>query len=231
MKRLLVILSFVFVMMGGYNQKVRAQVHLTIDSLINFPDTAVIGQAYPIAIRIKNIGNQPYLDPLQVGLIQVQDSAFDFLYFNQNPVTGGLLPNDTLTLYSGGGVLGYVFDSTVFRPGNNVVVVWPYANQSGVIIDSVTTEVYVQYTTGINNYLKEENIKLHPNPFRNELIFSGISSKEIDRVRIFTLLGTKVYDEKFSGSGVELDRLLSGCYLIDVVTTEEKHFYRKIIKE
>lgn len=227
LKRLLAIISFVFVIMGGYNQKAQAQVHLTIDSLINFPDTAVIGQAYPIAIRVKNIGNQPFQGPLQIGLMQ--DSAFTYLYYSNNPANV-IFPNDTLTFYTTNGMLGFVFDSTVFRPGNNVVVVWPYANQSGVIIDSITTNVYVNYTTAIRT-LFYEGIEMYPNPFRNEMVFSGAGSENIDRVRIFTLQGVKVYDEKFIKQVLNSDQLLSGCYLMEVLTKEGTHFYKKIIKE
>ncbi len=228
MKRLLAILSFVFVMMGGYNQKAKAQVHLTIDSLINFPDTAFIGQAYPIAIRIKNTGNQPYQGPLQVGLMQ--DSAFTYLYYNQNPSIV-IFPNDTLTLNTASGMLGFVFDSAVFRPGNNVVVVWPYSTQSSTQVDSLTTQVYVQYTTGIKINLTDVNLQVYPNPFKDKISFTGYNRTDIERVRIISLEGIVLYDKKFFNTSILLNELQTGWYFVDVELREGKHLYRKIIKE
>ncbi len=228
MNRLLAILSFVFVMMGGYNQKAQAQVHLTIDSLINFPDTAFIGQAYPIAIRIKNIGNQPYQGPLQVGLMQ--DSAFTYLYYNQNPSIV-IFPNDTLTLYTANGMLGFVFDSAVFRPGNNVVVVWPYSTQSSTQVDSMTTQVFVQYTTGIKNNLTDVKLQVYPNPFKDKISFTGNIKSDIERVRIISLEGIVIYDKKFLNPSLLLNGLQPGWYMVDVEVREGKHLYCKMIKE
>lgn len=227
MKRLLFTLCFASVLIGAYNNKLSAQVHLRIDSLINFPDTAFIGQGYQVAIRVKNIGNQPYQGPLQIGLMR--DSAFTYLYYSNNS-SNVILPNDTLTL-STNGTFGFIFDSTIFRPGNNVVVVWPYSNQGQVLIDSLTTDVYVNFVTGIKNILFDGNITFFPNPFKDEIAFAGAAKKVIEHVRIFTLQGVVVYDEKVFTKNIKLDWLKSGCYLIDAQTREGKHLYRKIIKE
>lgn len=227
MKRLLLKSFIVIVLMGAYNQNVIAQVHLTIDSLINFPDTALVGQAYPVAIRVKNIGNTPYQGPLQIGLMR--DSLFKYLYFNSNPSVV-LLPNDTLTLYTTNtGIFGFVFDSTVFRAGNNVVVVWPYSNQS-IMFDSLTTQVYVDFTTGVRDLPYDNNFMLYPNPFTDELRISMVDGKPIDRVRIFSLHGVKVYDEKLFSKPLKLDGLKAGCYLMDAETRDGLHLYRKIVK-
>lgn len=217
--------------MGTYNHQAQAQPapHLTIDALINFPDTAFYGQAYPIAIRVKNIGAVPYQGPLQIGLMA--DSAFAYLFYSNNP-TNVILPNDTITLYTtGSGMLGFVFDSSVFRLGNNVVVVWPYSSQGSVLVDSLVTDVYINSTTGVKSISADDNFRLYPNPFKDNIMFDGVNKFDIDRVRIFTLQGVKVYDEKPLTKPIDLNRLNSGCYLMEAKLKNGQRFYRKIIKE
>ena len=229
MKKLPVILLFLFTLVGAYNNNTQAQVLLSIDTLINFPDTAILGQAYPVAIRVRNMGNTPYQGPLQIGL--VSDSAFTYLYFSSNP-TVVILPNDTLTFYTNlNGAQGFVFDSSVFRSGNNVVVVWPYSSQSFVTVDSLTTNVYVRYPTGFRDISFDKGVSLYPNPFENEINLTGAQIIDIERVRIFTLQGVKVVDGKFTNKRMLLDWLKPGCYLLDAEIKNGQHLYRKIIKK
>ena len=228
MKKSLPILLFLITLGGALNNNVQAQVQLRIDSLINFPDTAIIGQAYPVAITVKNVGNTPYQGPLQIALMR--DSVFSYLYFSNNPAVA-ILPNDTLTFYTTlNGMSGFVFDSAVFRPGNNVVVVWPYTNQS-MAVDSLTTTVYVDYATGVNEYAIDDGFKLYPNPFSTQLFFSGRYATEIDRVRILTLEGLIVYDNKMVSNSFYTYSLPQGCYLLKAETKDKKFFYRKIFRQ
>ena len=167
--------------------------------------------------------------PLQIGLMA--DSAFTYLFYSNNP-TNVILPNDTVTLYTtGAGMLGFVFDSSVFRLGNNVVVVWPYSNQGSVLIDSFVTDVYINSTTGVKNISTDDNFHLYPNPFKDKIVFEGVSKFDIDRVRIFTLQGVKMIDEKQLNKLIDLNRLNSGCYLLEAELKNGQYIYRKIVKE
>ena len=228
MKRYKLLLFFFIALMSGYKQKVDAQVHLTIDSLINFPDTALAGQAYPIAIRVKNIGNQPFQGPIQIGLMR--DSLFAYLYYSNNPSTV-IYPNDTLTLYSGNGVFGFAFDSSVFRPGNNVVVVWPLTLQGSVIVDTLSRDVYVNYTTSLNFPDAENSILLIPNPVESAIVVIMPRSICIERVRIFNLQGEIIYEEGKYDSAIAIDSFLPGIYLFEGTLSNGNRFYQKFFKE
>ncbi len=74
-------------------------------------------------------------------------------------------------------------------------------------------------------------IRLYPNPFNDKIVFEGIYISRIDRVRIFSLEGIKMYDEIFLDKSVQLNVLKSGVYLMDIETRNGKHLFRKIIKE
>jgi hypothetical protein len=164
---------------------------------------------------------------LQIGLMN--DSVFTFLYFNSNPAVV-ILPNDTLTLYtSSTGTQGFIFDSTVFRAGNNVVVVWPYSNQS-IVIDSLTTNVYVEFTTGIKDGPGQSNLTIYPNPFGNEIRIEGPGINDIDRVRIFSIQGEIILDKKYDGSPIKSDWVEVGYYLMELKNKNGLSFYKKIMK-
>ena len=162
----------------------KAQVHLTIDSLIGYPDSAIAGQTYFITTLLRNAGTTPFQGTVQIAM-QSQNfnpGAISYLYFSNNPIV--LLQNDTISLSSPN---GYVFDTTYFRPGNNVVVVWPYSTQL-IQIDSTTINLYLKTFSG----LAEAGIipvSLSPVPARDILRIKTGQSAPIEYVRIFDAQG------------------------------------------
>jgi hypothetical protein len=192
----------------------KGQVILGIDTLLNWPDTAISGQAYfPTAI-VSNTGPTPYQGTIQVAFQTQNTSGFvGLLYFNSNPIF--LPPNDTAWLTPQNGL---TFDSLFFRPGNNVVVVWPIASALADI-DTFNTSVFVVTTNSLTE-LEKESILLAPVPAREYLHLKIKQNNPIERVRIFDVSGREIILSSTSESNDTRDFFLgnlpAGTYLIEV---------------
>ena len=205
----------------------RAQVpNLQIAALISFPDTVSTGDHIPVHVIVQNTGNTPYQGPLQVAMAAWGTTTF--LYFNQSPIV--ILPNDTVTLID---TAGFVADSSFFRQGNNVVVVWPYSSQ---LITYTTTTVNVWYndlTVGIKEPQAIEHLQAYPNPVKDQLMIHS-SAELIEGVRIWTVTGQLMQISRHDGEAdvrLSLQDLAPGYYVVELTSTS-KHVSRlKIIVE
>lgn len=179
LKRIFVILALVCCSFAG-----KAQVQLTIDSLIGYPDSAIAGQPYFITTILRNAGSTPFQGTVQIAMQSQNFSpgAISYLYFSNTPIV--LLQNDTVWL---GSPNGYVFDTTFFRPGNNVVVVWPYSTQL-IQVDSTTIDLYLITLTGLAE-AGVVPVSLSPVPARDILTIKTGHSAPIEYVRIFDVKG------------------------------------------
>lgn len=190
-----------------------AQVHLVIDTLFNFPDTAVFFQNNPVAVIVRNSGPTPFQGTLQIG-IQTSNpvGSIGYLYFNNTPIS--ILSNDTVFLQSSN---GFTFDSTLFRPGNNVVVVWPIATQI-IQIDTFHTSIYMLTTSGIQQ-LSEVTLSLAPVPAHDILYFQADEKYFIEYVRIYDEAGRRCpVDNQEEGNGqysILLSGLPAGQYILE----------------
>lgn len=204
------------------SSSLNAQAVLQIDSLIGLPDTAFGGVAYPVSVQVSNTGNAPYQGGIQIA-IQV-DSSFDFLIANALSVL--LLPGDSLLLSN---PAGYIFDSSIFKPGNNVVVVWPYV-PSPASIDTLYTNVF--YVTGSISNVDEypgKTFALYPNPASESVQIKGIGNN-FEYVRIIDTNGRIVYAAPFhSDAPISLDGIPSGVYLFLIENKEGKLLRQKLI--
>ncbi len=223
-KRLLLIM---FLFAGSIAVSRAQSAQLRIISLTNFPDTAFEGVSYQIALNLKNVGATPYQGPLQI-LIQA-DSLIDQLYFSNNS-SFVLLPNDTVTLIANGnGIFGYNFSSQFFRPGNDIVVVWPYTTQLNVLIDTLYTAVYFVPLAGVNEYAAER-FQLYPNPFVNLIHFTLTGNERVEQVRIFDANGRFSALSIPDNNSIDLFSLKEGLYFL-LITTNERVINRKVLKK
>ncbi|CAN5429783.1 hypothetical protein BH11BAC2_BH11BAC2_17310 [soil metagenome] len=225
------ILFFVLLIASGIlgATQARAQgtiIHLDIDTLINFPDSAFNGQIYSDPIVVRNTGNTPYQGTLQIA-VKV-DTNYAFIYFNQNLIT--ILPGDTVQLVPSP---GFTFDSALFRTGNNVVVVWPYSTQA-ITVDTLIKNVYfyANPSIGVGEVSFIKGLKLYPNPANDYL---EVESKEIklEGVRILESNGRLVRQELwYAGEKqrISIAELLAGCYLLEVTSYQHKKTMLKFIK-
>jgi hypothetical protein len=223
------ILSLWILLIGGflYAGQARAQVHLSIDTLVNFPDTAYDGTIAPAYVIVHNYGNTPYQGPLQI-LLQADSLPAQYLNFNSTSIT--ILPFDTAVLSPGGSV--FVFDSAHFRTGNNVVVVWPYSTQSGINIDTFHTQVYFQHVAvGLASHPQIRNLQVYPNPANDFLIICS-PDEELEGVRIMDISGKICRTERFgshSTNRIPLSGLKPGCYLLEAFGGNNKRAMMKLM--
>ncbi|MEP7263732.1 MAG: T9SS type A sorting domain-containing protein [Bacteroidota bacterium] len=224
LKRILIVILLAF---GGISVTQAQSAQLRIMSLINFPDTAYEGISYPVGFNLKNVGASPYQGPLQI--LIMGDSVPDVIYFSNNP-NFVLLPNDTVQLYANpAGSQGYIFTPQFFRPGNDIVVVWPYTTQSTVIVDTLFTAVYFVPLAAVSEYAKEI-AGVYPNPFSGILHIKMDSKESVEQVRIFDSSGRLRKTEKPTENLLDVSYLEAGFYLLEF-RTEKKVLYIKVVKE
>lgn len=215
MKRLLYLIGLLLMLYSG---SLKAQPHLRIKTLQNWPDTAWQNLVLPVGAVVENIGNAAYFGPIQV-ILKTSPTVFSYLYYNTS-FNISLLPGDTVHLFPPS---GYLFDNAVFKPGNNVVVVWPHSAQSNVLIDSSYVAVFFDVNSfqGIENPEGLPDLQIYPNPAaENAWLRSPVVL--VERVRILDLTGRIIHDiDGAHRQEMELPvaDIPSGIYLIEVSGT------------
>ena len=222
MKRLITKYCILFVLLTGL---ANAQPHLRVSSLINWPDTAYQNQVFPVETVVENIGTAVYQAPLQI-VLKADSNVFSYLFYNSTQ-TITILPGDTVHLSMPG---GYLFDSSVFKPGNNVVVVWPFTTQSAAI-DTFQTVVYFNNlgTQGLNDPKPIPGLSIYPNPAQAETYIYSPSSG-LERVRIMDAFGREISTipgNRQHKMNLPLEGLPAGIYLLEIFgTAGDKSIYR-----
>ena len=225
------ILTLWIVLIGGflYPLKSVGQIVLSIDTIINLPDTAYQGLTTSMVIIVRNSGNTPYQGALQVN-IRADSLPTQYLYYSQNP-NFILLPGDTASLTTGGA--GFTFDSSHFKTGNNVVVVWPYSTQA-ITFAFFTTSVYFKANVfaGLPSQPGIKKLKVYPNPGK-EIVVIESPLDNLEGVRILDLSGrliTEVKQLNVSSWQLPIAGLKPGCYLLEVIATDDKRSIIKLVK-
>jgi len=87
----------------------------------------------------------------------------------------------------------------------------------------------ITITTGISDVKKDVNLKVYPNPVKDELNIE--SSKTVSKIRVFGYNGALVKSLACSNGQVNLSDLPSGKYLVSVIFNDSTRDNMKIIKE
>lgn len=215
MKRACFLLSLLW---GLFSLSANAQnVNLRVDSILGIPDTVYPGQVVSYSVVLKNNGFIPYQGPLQLAMDNGQ-GQIAYLYFSATPVV--VLPGSTYTV-SGATV---TIDSSFFRPGGNVVVVWPYTSQ----LIQYTPKSFSTYVTngfqGIEEPSLAETIRIYPNP-ASSIVHISNENNTIERVRIFDLKGCVVFNKKYDQENLvelNIESWPVGLYSIELFARDEK---------
>ena len=218
MKRFLkLILLSTIICFSSVEVKAQVAAHLTIQALINYPDTAYNGLTVQPTIIVTNTGNAPFQGVINIGL-STDSSSFQYLYSNSNAVL--LVPGDTVQFTGGpAGTNGYTFDSTFYRVGNNVVVVWPVTT-AFVAVDTLHTNVYFTINQ-IQSIQEKEGIRgliAYPNP-ASDYIFLSAPFTKLEYVRIIDLSGREIVTHDAGNNNktrIPIDRLAPGLYVLEV---------------
>ncbi|MBK9317563.1 MAG: T9SS type A sorting domain-containing protein [Bacteroidetes bacterium] len=227
MKRLLNLICLWLFLLSG---QVMAQLpHLRVSALNNWPDTVYNNQNVGVSAVVENIGTAAYQGPLQI-ILQTDSGTFSYLYFNQS-TSVLILPGDTIVFSPPN---GYIFDSTVFRPGNNVVVVWPHSAQAIQVDTFLVTTYFIQSLfQGINDPKPIPGLKLFPNPAHHEAV---ITSPEIglEGVRILNSMGKEVWSlrgENMYSIALPVQQLPVGLYMIEIIGNEGRRSGYRLLRQ
>lgn len=92
---------------------------------------------------------------------------------------------------------------------------------------TVTSNCITVNTLGSESF-ENENFKIYPNPFSNEINFETTENFKI--IEIYSILGKKVFSENFKTS-INTSNLSNGVYLVKLIDATDKSIVRKMIKE
>jgi len=223
MKRALFLLSF---LLGLLSFNGNAQnVSLRIDSIIGIPDTVYPGQVVTYSVVIRNTGFIPYQGPLQLAMDNNQ-GQIAYLYFSASPIL--IIPSSSYTVASA----TVTIDSSFFRPGNNVVVVWPYTSQLIAYTPKVFNTYVMNSFQGIEEVPLTQSVTVFPNP-TSDFIQINSGKRTIERVRIYDVNGKLVYQEQNNDGAslfIYIGDLPVGIYSVELLSKNEKAIRQIIIK-
>jgi hypothetical protein len=80
----------------------------------------------------------------------------------------------------------------------------------------------------VENNFNEENIKIYPNPTRNEMYV--ISDLNLDIIEIMDLNGRKLKSQKLENNAINIQDLKNGIYFLKI-NLDSNYIIKKIIKE
>lgn len=220
----------------GMVDKISYLVPTAYGSVIKWNDSTTIAIKDTIVIKdstyfaIQNKGDSTY-------------NGFIELYYSVNNSIPYLLKGDTIkkyTLYPNDitvfNVPLFYIDSTKFKPGVNIVVVWPTGSNNVAIVDSFRTYILIKDTSslGFNNYADfNKNITIFPNPVLDELIihYSGIKN-DIEQVRIFNVLGEQLFIGREDNRIINIKNYPEGIYFVEILFKESNNrIVKKFVKK
>lgn len=88
---------------------------------------------------------------------------------------------------------------------------------------------YESGTLGTDEFSEVSNFQIYPNPVEDELKIKGIQADQMTQLSIYNLNGQKLM-ESISADALDVSRLVSGVYMLNVVTGDGKTHTRKLIK-
>jgi hypothetical protein len=205
----------------------KGQSSLGIDSSnYNIPPSVSYNAVYTFSVNVKNYGPQAFNGSFDLayvvdssGTFSSPDTSNSHFVFLNIPVN-----NEQPDTHS------VVIDGK-FKSGINTVVIWPKGGVNLITHDTLKVKITVTgVLNGIANYTQSNPI-IFPNPVRNRLFITNRSSDFIiEQVRIWDISGNMIYNEIFKGS-IDVNKLTSGFYTLELTDKVGKVSRYKIIKE
>ena len=122
-------------------------------------------------------------------------------------------------------LLGIGSGSSAYLFGENSVTAFIGSFDLGLV--EYTVDLNVAGIPDFGNGDKE--IAIYPNPASKVLNIS-LKNSRVNRVTLYTLLGAKVLDSEDTSS-VDISNLAVGTYLVRVLDSNRKLFFKKIVKQ
>jgi hypothetical protein len=199
--------------------------HVSIDSIYGLPSQAYFNSTYQLYVFLHNYDTADYQGDINIVFDTTTTNTDSSEVFGPY---GATIPGDSTIIIS---ITGFTFDTSVFKLGGNVVVVWP-VNNNGMqimITDTFQTNVNILGYLGISE-VTQPNIgnNVFPVPASNLLFLpQNIAENNIEHVRIVDILGRQKY---FSGEytgNINVTDLSNGIYFIEI---KEKNISEKVFK-
>ncbi|GEM_PF-2374187 len=193
------------------------------------PDSAFEGQFYTLGIWVKNVGSDTLTssDTVFVRLMNLDSSV----QITQEDIATSnfqmLSPGDSGVIN-----IGYQFDNLRYKSGSNIVVVWPrVANVANSAADSLELLVCYVPIVSVGNEIKDpDDFSVFPNPFSGMVTLMSQKENTAESVRILDGSGRIILQNlPFSGP-LDLSKLNSGFYFIEILKSNLVKHRMKIIK-
>lgn len=225
--RKLIFFSVVFFLCSCISAQIA---HMSVVSMPGFPGSAVYNQTYTFQaiLYCDTASPSPYSGPVHILFYTDNTNVLfpDTFGTAANQVTINPGEHDTVT------ITGVEFgDTSAFKLGGNVVVVWPVSVGGNLIetTDTFYTNVEILGYSGITD-IPENDIghNIYPVPANDKLFLpESIAEKSIEYVRIFDVLGcTKVLLKEYP-KYISVSDFENGFYFLEI---KEKNNQTRIFK-
>ncbi len=203
--------------------------HLKIVKLVNYPDTATMGQPYSnIHIWVTNTGPDFFFGDIHVYCKSQSIGIVDTL-------RDGPLPNyaldgnglDTISLPIN--PPQFSFRQTLYVAGDNIIVVWPYSSAiCNTCYETYHTQVFLYDAVGIDE-VKKEAVSIYPNPVSRTLNINYENKNAVERVRIYDLFGREIYNVNEAVETIDLSGFKKGIYILEMSEKNGNRIIKKIL--
>ena len=188
-----------------------ALISYTLDSV----NQVNLGYTLTIYAEVTNFDSLPFNGVINFGLHNNEQALTSSGIFNEPPYSG-----DTISL-GGHETVPAVFSVNIntpyFRPGPDVVVVWPICSQP--IADSILIHLDIIDPNGVKD---EREIPLTYAVVNNTILLKSLDSKiNFQQVRIYNTIGQKLCETQSAFiSSVPLPALPRGIYFCELITSD-----------
>ena len=208
--------------------KLKAQTfELEIDSLVGIPDTVFNGEDVSFYMLVSM--NSPLF--YQGNIFVELEYGGDFYEVDSTTVASqALSPNGPNYIQ----VHHRFSTDNDLNIGDNVVVVWPRigdgVSPSQTVVNPYTTVVTLTEPNGIQNVSSDRTFQsvVYPNPAQNSVRIRLDDKVQIESVIVYDLSG-KVLIRESQSKRLDVSRLSTGLYLVDVVTQQGDVYSDKLL--
>ena len=188
-------------------------------------------EATDLTSALATAANNPELNYITVNKTQIP-SGLRFIFANGKPVLAWdeALQAHDYNIYRNGELIGQVnyptFTDETATP--NEPCYYTVTGKTDYIESNPSNEVYVDWTTDVEEIADNQELEIYPNPTSNQLTIEG---KAIGQVVVFNLMGQEVLRQTVNADKavVAMSALPNGTYFVSIETADEVTV-RKVVK-